>query len=87
MLLIHLNFAVDMIERYLKPQDVFRAMAAGELADFRLIDDGKDGDYTVEARFGFTPGKGEWTRLDWKVSREVEVIEAEDATFDLEEDV
>lgn len=81
-----LDFAVDMVQKYLKPQDVFRAMANGELADFRLIDDGNGGDYLVDAKVGFG-ARASWERMDWKVSREFEVVEAEDASFDLEMDV
>lgn len=81
-----LVFAVDMVEKHLKPQDVFRAMANGELADFRLIDNGDNGDYLVDAKVGFG-ARASWERMDWKVSREFEVVEAEDASFDFEMDV
>ena len=80
------DFAVDMVQEYVKETDVFRAMANGELADFRLIDDGTGGDYLVDAKVGFG-ARERWERMDWKVSRDFEVVEAEDASFDLEMDV
>lgn len=80
------DFAAAMVEKYLKPQDVFRAMANGELADFRLINDEYNGYYLVESKVGFG-NRAHWERMDWNVSRDFEVMENEDATFDLESDV
>ena len=80
------DFAVAMVEKYLKPQDVFRAMVAGELKDFRLIDNEDGQYYSVESKIGFG-ARERWERMDWKVSRDFEVVEAEDASFDLEMDV
>lgn len=81
------DFAVSMVEKYLDQKDVFRAMLNGELSDFRLIDDGAGENYAVESLVGLIPGKEEWQLMNWKVSREFEVVEDSDTSFDFEGDV
>ncbi len=78
------DFAADMVNSHVRPEAVFTAMKNGELPCFRLTE--KEGAYAVEALVGLVPGKETWEPMDWKVSKDMEVIEGE-ASFDMEEDI
>lgn len=81
------DFAIDMVLKNMKEKEVLSAIKNGDLPEFRLLPGEKEGEYAVEGFVGLIPGKEKWERMDWKVSKDMEIIESEDASFDLQEDI